>query len=896
MPEPGRKTKLIRIFVGSPNDVPKAREIIKNVAEELNKVWIKNDVLLYVLNWQDHVTPYLGKVPEETILEKVPVDTWDVFMGVLWSRMGTPTERTNPETGLPYQSGTEEEFILAYRLFQKKNYPKLLLYRCLKKVSPDATNNQLDLVNKFFELFAYGGKYFGLVSKYRSDREFKELVYRHLLGILNDWQSGKIPQAIIEEPRNRGVKEWLETFGFDGHPFSFHEAGPDTALPKYFTIAIPFYEEIVGNTGNIPLPEVILGEQGIGKTALSCMVAFECSFHPGPGGRNVLAVPYNKFDLLAEKQASGAKISARDHVQLIIQAALGELAPLTGKSSRPLELIPRVGEDERREFQKYLLHFGKNLEGSQLAYFRQALSLNEPARLPDLPESYVSLFHRFCRSIHIFGYDMLYVLLDGVDECSFLSSDLEIISLLAPLMADLSLIESTEGRFTFRFFLPARLEEPLKRNRIRLGERILSRYLTWKDEDLKSIITRRLTYYSRNGLRVYARMAELAENIPDLDSRLIQAAHGNPRTLIRLCREVISQHCRMGFDENNLLISQTDLEDALENLHLSITGKTKYIPVVSINKTEPAQSEPTESRFTIPDHQQTVVNLMLNQTRTEHGESWLPTPMTALLALYQREQDAYKKMWHAHILTQRILQYLGCLLIVLYKKHGELDNELDERLCALVFSEKPPALGSWREAIDRIIKAKETINHPLVDKIAKFRMAKEVGQSINGLIEIRNDSAHGRSEEPNRQKMEAINRYLISLIDNLQTMRSTLLLSIEGVEVNREDQIVHQAQVYRGNVLIPEKIMLNLDRNYQRQHVVLYDVEMQRSIDLWPLMMMTYALEDIQPANRDILLYEKIVYPNSRKQISAEYSGLIDNSKIQTNSPIETMHRMGLVK
>lgn len=42
------------------------------------------------------------------------VDQWDIFVGALWTRFGSPSGGRDPEAGLPYDSGTEKEFRRAH--------------------------------------------------------------------------------------------------------------------------------------------------------------------------------------------------------------------------------------------------------------------------------------------------------------------------------------------------------------------------------------------------------------------------------------------------------------------------------------------------------------------------------------------------------------------------------------------------------------------------------------------------------------------------------------------------------------------------------------------------------------------------------------------------------------
>ena len=454
---------LLRVFVASPSDVRDARGVLEQVVSDLNDTWgPKHGLTLLLLDWRKHVTPWLGKPPEPTILQQLPVDTWDLFVGIMWSRLGTPTGNINPATGESYKSGTEEEFVLAYKCHQERGTPKLLFYRCIEPVDPNTDPEQLASVQTFFKQLEQQGRYFGLYTSYKDLDDFRRQIYRHLNAALIDFQDGVRPsvpiQSMFDVPG-----QWLEKIGLSGYPFTHWNAGTDDSLPKYFhVIAPPYFDELVGNLPNLPQPAIVFGERGMGKTAMCRMIAHESSHKPG--NRNVLAVLYTDLSFLAEKMLAGGSISPRDHVEQILRSAMQALGVAVEKGSAQIK--PTTLKENRLEFLKYLRHFGQNLSGPQRRAIVDAVGVQyENARETDLPELYVEIFYSFCRAVRIFGYDIVYILVDQLDECSLLDTDEKIVNLLLPLMAELRLMEPPEGLAVFRFFLPARLEDLLRRSK-----------------------------------------------------------------------------------------------------------------------------------------------------------------------------------------------------------------------------------------------------------------------------------------------------------------------------------------------------------------------------------------------------------------------------------------------
>lgn len=134
---------LLRVFVSSPGDLTDERRIVEEVIDELNLSLSQlPKVRLELVKWESHTFPSLGKHPQTFINEQIG-DDYDIFLGLMWSRFGTATERAG--------SGTEEEFNRAYDRYTKTpNQLRLLFYFKTAPIPPsDIDPNQLAAVNKF---------------------------------------------------------------------------------------------------------------------------------------------------------------------------------------------------------------------------------------------------------------------------------------------------------------------------------------------------------------------------------------------------------------------------------------------------------------------------------------------------------------------------------------------------------------------------------------------------------------------------------------------------------------------------------------------------------------------------------------------------------------------------
>src|ERR1041385_4193658 len=90
----------VRVFISSPGDVPEERDVVSMVVDELRRLFGKvQQVEIEAVRWETHAWPDVG-APQEVINRQI--GEYDVFIGVMWKRFGTPTKRAD--------SGTAEEF------------------------------------------------------------------------------------------------------------------------------------------------------------------------------------------------------------------------------------------------------------------------------------------------------------------------------------------------------------------------------------------------------------------------------------------------------------------------------------------------------------------------------------------------------------------------------------------------------------------------------------------------------------------------------------------------------------------------------------------------------------------------------------------------------------------
>ena len=207
--------KRMRVFVAYPSDLARERRQLNSVIPDLHQVAGNCGVAVELVDWRN-VVGNAGR-PEQVILDQVHPETWDVFIGMLWYRFGTPTGAKDPATGAEFLSGTEEEFRLAYRLWKRFKRPRVLFYRCTRNPRiMDIDPEQFRRVKQFFDEFAAKREHQGLYQTFTNATEFTRLVRANLETILFETKNRASAATRPASRRQRG-----RTNG--GRPTPIHE-------------------------------------------------------------------------------------------------------------------------------------------------------------------------------------------------------------------------------------------------------------------------------------------------------------------------------------------------------------------------------------------------------------------------------------------------------------------------------------------------------------------------------------------------------------------------------------------------------------------------------------------------------------------------------------------------
>jgi hypothetical protein len=258
------------IFISSPHDVTEERKVTLGVIQQLNRRGnIKTHYVLKPLAYEDIVPGAVGEAPQSFVDHyMMEAGNSDIFICILWGRMGTPL--IHETSGEAFESGTEYEFLNAYRANQKSRMPDypgkphILLYRCMRPISPDADLEQMIKVQQFFKRFeGADAKLKGLYKTYKSTDEFERILSNDLDTVIANilTLSRLDAQAPSEQKSMR-------------RDFYHHVLLPPTYVPRE-DLLVEVRAKLLTESPNVALisavpsrPTALHGMGGIGKTVM----------------------------------------------------------------------------------------------------------------------------------------------------------------------------------------------------------------------------------------------------------------------------------------------------------------------------------------------------------------------------------------------------------------------------------------------------------------------------------------------------------------------------------------------------------------------------------------------------------------------------------------------------
>lgn len=141
------------------------------------------------------------------------------------------------------------------------------------------------------------------------------------------------------------------------------------------------------------------------------------------------------------------------------------------------------------------------------------------------------------------GFKQFFILGDGVDSKH--RSRQEMLAMLQPLLEMLSILEKSQ---TFlKFFLPLELQADLEKQLTAAqndlySSSLFSIMIEWDEVALRRLLAERLRAACTPGRTPYPTLDSLAEPGFALEERVIQAARGSPRRLLKVVSDLIDAH------------------------------------------------------------------------------------------------------------------------------------------------------------------------------------------------------------------------------------------------------------------------------------------------------------------------------------------------------------------
>lgn len=211
----------LTLFVSSPGDVRDERQVVGRVVERIQaRYW--NFIRLEPVLWEKEPLRATAHFNEELIR---PSDC-DLFLCVLWSRLGSPLpSQFNRADGTRFDSGTEWELVEATDAFEKrqaegdlKPRPDILVYRRMSEPI-GADQEQVRKLKNFSDAFFFNedGTIRRAFSPYSSVAEFAELLEMHLEKMVLrhiQMQRGLVEEAVRPLPVEGSPFMGLGTFDF----------------------------------------------------------------------------------------------------------------------------------------------------------------------------------------------------------------------------------------------------------------------------------------------------------------------------------------------------------------------------------------------------------------------------------------------------------------------------------------------------------------------------------------------------------------------------------------------------------------------------------------------------------------------------------------------------------
>lgn len=169
--------KTIHIFIGSPSDTKNERICVTDIIDELNHTLGKDrNIKIEKIMWEYDVDPTIGDDGQDVINQQTR--DYDIFLGMMWRKFGTPTLRAS--------SGTEEEYSRAVKSVKGNGHCKdIIMLFNIAPVPIDTDAEQLKYVQLFKQKVIADGVFY---KDYCGTKDFSSVarvaLYNRIVALL----------------------------------------------------------------------------------------------------------------------------------------------------------------------------------------------------------------------------------------------------------------------------------------------------------------------------------------------------------------------------------------------------------------------------------------------------------------------------------------------------------------------------------------------------------------------------------------------------------------------------------------------------------------------------------------------------------------------------------------
>jgi len=185
--------KVYQILISSPADLAPERKVaIETINTLTHFAQISYGIELKPVTWEENSYPAFGKDPQDVLNTQLS-NKQDIYLGMLWKRLGTPTAR--------HLSGTVEEFEQAYQRFSDDPLStRILIY--FKRIPEEIIDDEEPRKVVFFKENLQARGYYTW-QDFLDTNEFRSYIPIHLYQAIHDLNAERKAKGWVEEDDGR---------------------------------------------------------------------------------------------------------------------------------------------------------------------------------------------------------------------------------------------------------------------------------------------------------------------------------------------------------------------------------------------------------------------------------------------------------------------------------------------------------------------------------------------------------------------------------------------------------------------------------------------------------------------------------------------------------------------